>query len=362
MNNQYPASPTPGQPDPNWGDHWQMGQDQNYFAQQGSGQGDNPNYFANAHNNAGKQTPGGDAFGSGSSGIFGRGSAPSGPFSDGGTTSFFGAGGQPDRSAWGSPVPNANAGSGNQGYGNSGHGGGYGGGNPLPPAGGSYNNYNNYNAMSSRNRSSIRVVVGVVIALVLLGVGIFFGFRGVGNDGDPKPSVGSSESANPTPSPTQESSGTAAPNSSAPEEEPNPSGNINGQNADGSVTVGAWKVEKLEFLPDATQQLANISTPVEVKPGHHFAGIKMRFTNTGTEAATPAFGVGITVYFDGGDREWEEMSIREADAVQGLEPIQPGEIVDGWFYVQVPDGYTGGELGFFDYEGSANVDSDLTLP
>lgn len=340
MNNQYPPSPAPGQPNPNQGNAGQPNQWQDYLARRGQGYGQNPDQPSGSAYSAGQFSPAGDAFGASSSGIFGGGVADSGPFSSGGTTSFFGSGGQKQTSAWGTPVGGNNAGGGQ-----------------VPPPGGPYSNY--YNPRNRRQSSSMGVVIVVILVVAMIAVGAFFVARdNNGREEDPVPLPTSSQSSAPTPSATQTS---GVPTNPGDDLTPT-SGAVNGQNEDGSVTVGSWKVEKLEFLPDASERLVNLEEPVEAEPSHHFAGIKMRFTNNGAVASSPAFNVGITVYFGDGDRAWEEMSIYEAESVQSLEPIEPGESIEGWFYAQVPEGYTGGELGFFDYDNSENVDSDLTLP
>lgn len=341
MNNQYPASPTPGQPDPNQSDPWQSSQWQNYLARQGQGYGQNPDQPDGSAYSAGQFSPGGDAFGAGSSGVFGGGAGAGGPFSSGGTTSFFGSGSSKETSAWGTPVPGGRP--------------AYGGGAQVPPIPGAP--YRNYNTRNSRRRSPLGMALGALLVVVMLGLGAFFAIReGDQPDAAPAPSPTASQFTNPAPAPTADV--TTEPSTTSTDS----TGPVNGQNADGSVTVGTWKVEKLEFLPDASEKLANIEEPVAMEPGHHMAGIKMRFTNNGAQALSPAYSVGVTVYFDNGDRAWEEMSINEAESVQSLEAINPGESVEGWFYAQVPDGYAGGDLGFFDYDNSRNVESDLTLP
>ncbi len=343
MNDQYPASPTPGRPDRQQS-AWNGGQ--------------------GASGGFGKRNPG----------PFSSAESDSGPFSSGGTTSLFHSGRKQAKSAWGTPVPHVQgSASGQQGY--PGQGGRAAGTAPESqstnayPTASSYSGQGGYNAPSApgtfgahagagyRNlgrqprsaapRFALAFVVVVISMVISLGAGVVSFFT---ND-DPTPA--------PVPIPTFSSPSPLPGTNEDPT--PNPS---NGQNADGSVTVGVWKVEKLEFLPDATERLAGVADLPELDQGFRFAALKMRFTNEGAVAASPGRDVGVTVYYGdgGGDRSWEEMTIREADSVQSLEEVAPGQSVEGWYYVQVPLDYTGGALAFFDYDGVANVESELTLP
>ena len=329
MNDQYPASPTPGQPDRRKAQHsaWNGGE-------KSSG----------SFGKSGAQR---------SSGPFSSPESNSGPFSSGGgTTSFFHSGRKQTKSAWGTPVPNAqvpgqaappvaNEYSGQNGY------------NPYAAAGSSGGDMGRsagYKSMrTSRRSASSRFVIALVIIAILLIISFGAGLAAFFSDDDPAPAPIPTFS-DPAPLPSTGSVPTANPN--------------NGQNTDGSVTVGVWRVEKVEFLPDASERLANVSELSELEPGFHFAAVKMRFTNEGDVARSPAYDVGVTVYYGdgGGDRSWEEMTIRDADSVRGLDDIAPGASVEGWYYVQVPQNYTGGELAFFDYDAAENVESDMTLP
>ncbi len=279
----------------------------------------------------------------------------SGPFSSGGTTSLFHSGRKQAKSAWGTPVPNAQKPA-------SGQAGGYQGGynaysapgtpgTPSAPgsiagAGAGYRNLGRQRR-SAGSRFVLALIIMAVSLVISFGAGVVSFFTAADPTPTPVPVPTFS-----TPSPVPGTDGDPTPNPK------------NGQNADGSVTVGVWRVEKLEFLPDATERLAQVSDLPELDKGFRFAALKMRFTNEGSEAASPGRDVGVTVYYGdgGGDRSWEEMTIREAGSVQGLGDVAPGQSAEGWYYFQVPVSYAGGALGFFDYQGVANVESTLTLP
>ncbi|MFT3944219.1 MAG: hypothetical protein QM705_10430 [Ancrocorticia sp.] len=335
MNDQYPASPTPGQPD-------RRGSQRSAWRVEKSSSG--------SFGRSGGQGP---------SSPFSTPESNSGPFSSGGTTSLFHSGRKQAKSAWGTPVPDA------QGPGSNYAGqGGYGGqAAPRNPGAGGGAGVGMGAGTGYRNLSKPRPMTGGRFAFTLIGVivtvVISFGAGLVSffTDDDPEPAPIPSFSMPPLPTfnapvPVPSVDGTSTPN-------PN-----NGQNEDGSVTVGAWRVEKVEFLPDATERLKGVAELPELDKGFRFAGVKMRFTNEGDVARSPAYEVGITAYYGpgGGDRSWEEMSIHDADSVRGLGDVEPGASIEGWYYVQLPEDYTGGKLAFFDYEGSANVESDMELP
>lgn len=318
MNDQYPASPNPGQPD-------------RRNSQQSAWGG-------------GENAPGG--FGKRPLGPFSSPESNSGPFSSGGTTSLFQSGRKQDKSAWGTPVPDAqrpandySRRSGYDGYAAPG----------SPGDGAGRHGGKNKNLQRQGSSAGPRFVIGLVIIVVSMVISFGAGLVSFFSDDDPTP-VPRPTFSSPIPAP--HTSGVSIPNP------------LNGQNADGSVTVGVWRVEKVEFLPDATERLANISDLPELDEGFRFAGVKMRFINEGSEVRSPAYDVGVTVYYGdgGGDRSWEEMSIRAADSVRGLGDIEPGTSVEGWYYVQVPLNYVGGKIAFFDYEGVTNIESDMMLP
>ncbi len=336
MNDQYPASPTPGQPDRRKPQRsaWNGGEKSSgSFGKSGGQSSGNP--FSSPESN-------------------------SGPFSSGGTTSLFHSGLKQTKSAWGTPVPDVQ-GAASQGAaaGQAGHpvASGYSGQsgyNPYAASGSSGGDtglsagYKNLRRLrpSAGSRFAVTLVIIVVSMVISFAAGLISFFS---DDDDPAPVPIPTFSA-PAPLPSIDDVPTANPN--------------NGQNTDGSVTVGVWRVEKVEFLPDASGRLANVSELPELEPGFRFAALKMRFTNEGDVARSPAYDVGVTVYYGdgGGDRSWEEMTIREADSVRGLDDIAPGASVEGWYYVQVPQNYTGGKLAFFDYDAAENVESDLMLP
>ncbi len=358
MNDQYPASPTPGQPDP------LDGQQSAWSGGEGSS----------------------GRFGKRPRGPFSSAESNDGPFSSGGTTSLFHPGRKQAKSAWGTSVPNVqrpvSGQAGYQGQGQRAAGAAAGAGAALgSPAMNAYPAASGYPGQGGYNSSSAPGSAGA-IAGTLAGVGAGAGYRNLGRrnrSAGPRFFVAlvfivislvisfgggliaffTNDDPSPAPVPTFSMPSPLPGTDGDPTPNPN-----NGQNADGSVTVGVWKVEKLEFLPDATERLAQVSDLPELDSGFRFAGIKMRFTNESNDAASPGNDVGVTVHYGdgGGDRSWEEMTILEADSVQGLDEVEPGESTEGWFYVQVPLSYTGGALGFFDYEGVANVESQVTLP
>ena len=207
----------------------------------------------------------------------------------------------------------------------------------------------------------VAVIIGF-IAVACIVVGILFATGVIGSD-DEKPVADPSPTEIITAIPTADPLPTLGPVPTIgpiPTLDPSPT-NSNGQNADGSVNVGQWKVEFLEFKRDASDDVAKANQDVTApESGRQWAAAKVRLTNTGSQAAPPS-DVGITLNTDSGEEIWEEFGFHNPESVRGIDSTEPGKSVEAWFYMDIPSDMTSASVSFFDYNDPGNVDTDITV-
>ncbi|GEM_PF-4511741 len=208
----------------------------------------------------------------------------------------------------------------------------------------------------------IPVIIGLV-AVIAIVIGVLFATGVVGDSDDPEPTPTPSVTIAPQPT-------TAAPTTEEPTQAPTSdpttpgtTSNTNGQNADGSVNVGQWKVEFIEFQKDGADQVAKTgdADQIELEDGRQWAAAKVKLTNMGDTAASPSSEVGITLNTDNDQEIWEEFSFYGDESVRGLDEIQPGDSEESWFYMDIPSDMESADVRFFDYTVPENVDTDITV-
>ena len=206
----------------------------------------------------------------------------------------------------------------------------------------------------------VPVIIGLV-AVIAIVIGVLFATGVVGGSDDAEPTP--TPSVTIAPQPTTAAPTTEAPSPTPDATTPGTTSNTNGQNADGSVNVGQWKVEFIEFQKDGADQVAKTGEE-DVKPlkdGFQWAAAKVKLTNMGDTTASPSE-VGITLNTDTNEEVWEELSGFHGDeSVRGLEDLQPGDSAESWYYLQIPSDMESAGVRFFDYTVPENVDTDITV-
>ena len=206
----------------------------------------------------------------------------------------------------------------------------------------------------------VPVIIGLV-AVIAIVIGVLFATGVVGGSDDAEPTP--TPSVTIAPQPTTAAPTTEAPSPTPDATTPGTTSNTNGQNADGSVNVGQWKVEFIEFQKDGADQVAKTgdADQIELEDGRQWAAAKVKLTNMGDTAASPSSEVGITLNTDNDQEIWEEFSFYGDESVRGLDEIQPGDSEESWFYMDIPSDMESADVRFFDYTVPENVDTDITV-
>ena len=96
------------------------------------------------------------------------------------------------------------------------------------------------------------------------------------------------------------------------------------------VQVGDFQMTFLEFNPNATSALA--ARGLTPQSGSKFVGVKLKATNTSAKEERPGK-VGLMiegVYM-------ETLGYHESDGMRSVSSLQPGQSVEAWQYIQIPE-------------------------
>ena len=190
-----------------------------------------------------------------------------------------------------------------------------------------------------RSRRRGRAWAWAVAALVAVGavVGILFATGVFGKKGDeaneptaePSTSVTSPKRETPT-EPTSRPSTPSTTGSSPSPDRPSLPTEPTTVTAGQPVQVGDFQMTFLEFNPNATSALA--ARGLTPQSGSKFVGVKLKATNTSAKEERPGK-VGLMiegVYM-------ETLGYHESDGMRSVSSLQPGQSVDAWQYIQIPE-------------------------